>query len=60
MNVLQTLSLGNGLARTGVQRLRHPYLVDTGCKLNVLCTFNLRPVSTGNVTIIGKKEKMAY
>ena len=21
--------------------------VDTGCKLNVLCTFNLRPVSTG-------------
>ena len=29
--------------------------VDTGCKLNVLCTFNLRPVSTGLVFLATKK-----
>ena len=26
--------------------------VDTGSKLNVLCTFNLRPVSTGKVSYL--------
>ena len=28
--------------------------VDTGPKLNVLCTFNLRPVSTGSFVIVNK------
>ena len=31
-----------------------PYPVGTGRKLNVLCTFNLRPVSSGYVVIIKK------
>ena len=29
--------------------LETPNPADTGRKLNVLCTFNLRPVSTGNI-----------
>ena len=29
--------------------------IDTGSKLNVLCTFNLRPVSMGPETTIAKK-----
>ena len=35
--------------------------VDTGCKLNVLCTFNLRPVSAGaNSCLVGIHKNVQF